>query len=376
MQNKEFIPVNIPLLDGKEREYINNAISTGWISSEGPYVQEFEEKLAKRVGRKYGIAVSSGTAALDVAVAALNLSYGDEVILPSHTIISCASAIVKAGAKPVLVDSDPMTWNMRVADVEKRINKNTKAIMVVHIFSLPVDMDPILELARKYDLKVIEDAAQMIGQTYKTRQCGSFGDISTFSFYPNKHITTGEGGMILTDSNELASRCKSLRNLCFQKKRFVHEEIGWNYRLTNLQAALGLAQLEKIDEHIKIKKRMGAAYKAALGNIEMLDLPPEDQSYAENIYWVFGLIIKDDATIDAEFFMNRLAEKNIGTRPFFWPMHMQPVFLNMGIFQGEKYPFAERMGRNGFYLPSGLGMSDSQQEMVIESVRRTAKEVR
>ena len=244
MQN--FIPVNEPLLDGNEKKYINECIDTGWISSEGPFVERFEKSFAEYNSRKYGIAVSNGTAALEIAVAALGLSVGDEVILPTFTIISCANAIIKAGAVPVPVDSCADTWNMNVDLIEEKITEKTKAIMAVHIYGLPVDMDPVLELAGKYNLKIIEDAAEAIGLDYKDRKCGSFGDVSTFSFYPNKHITTGEGGMILTDDEDVYGACREYRNLCFQpgKRRFVHEKIGWNYRITNIQAALGLAQLE------------------------------------------------------------------------------------------------------------------------------------
>jgi len=254
----DFIPVNEPLLDGNEKKYLLECIETGWISSEGPFVKRFEELFSRRVGRREGIAVANGSGALDIAVKALGVGPGDEVILPTFTIVSCAAAVVRCGATPVLVDADPRTWNMNIAQVAEKITAQTKAIMVVHIYGLPVDMNPVLELARNHGLKVIEDAAQMHGQTYHGKPCGSFGDISTFSFYPNKHVTTGEGGMLVCDDPELAERCRGLRNLCFQpKKRFVHEELGWNYRMTNLQAALGLAQLERLDEVVVRKRPWG-----------------------------------------------------------------------------------------------------------------------
>mgnify|MGYP006076975861 FL=1 len=242
------IPVNTPLLSGNELKYLTECIETGWISSEGPFIKQFEEKFAAYIGRQEGIAVSNGSGALDIAVQALKIGSGDEVIMPTFTIISPAQSVVTAGATPVLVDSDPITWNMDVAQIEQKITKKTKAILVVHIYGLPVDMDPILELCKKYGLYLIEDAAEVHGQTYNGKKCGSFGDISIFSFYPNKHITTGEGGMIMVDDPELAERCRKLRNLAFetQGRRFVHHELGWNYRMTNMQAALGLAQLEKI----------------------------------------------------------------------------------------------------------------------------------
>lgn len=382
LQSSNFLPVNEPLLDGNEKKYLNECIDTGWISSEGPFVKQFEEQLAKRVGRKYGIAVANGSVALDAAVVALGIGPGDEVIMPTFTIISCAAAVVRAGARPVLVDSDPMTWNMDVGklkikienEIERKGNKNLKAIMVVHIYGLPVDMDPILEIAEKYGLKIIEDAAEMHGQTYKGRPCGSFGDISTFSFYPNKHITTGEGGMIVTDDPELAEKCRSLRNLCFQpKRRFVHEELGWNFRMCNLQAALGLAQLERLDEFVVRKRRMGRKYTELLLNVEGLELPVEKTEYADNIYWVYGLLLKDDIPFDAEEAMRRLAEHGIGTRPFFWPMHEQPVFRKMGLFAGESYPLAERIARRGFYIPSGMALTDEQMERSATAVKEILK---
>lgn len=366
----DFIPVNEPLLDGNEKKYLLDCIDTGWISSEGPYVRQFEEKFAARVGRQHGIAVANGSGALDIAVHALQLGQGDEVILPAFTIISCAAAIVRAGATPVLVDADPLTCNMDTGLLEERITPRTKAIMVVHIYGLPVDMGPLLAIAHKFGLKIIEDAAEMHGQSYKGKPCGSFGDISTFSFYPNKHITTGEGGMLVCDDPELAERCRGLRNLCFQaKKRFVHEELGWNYRMTNLQAALGLAQLERLDEFVDRKRAMGQQYTMLMKDIDGVQLPLERTVYAENIYWVYSLLLDDSIPFDAEEAMKRFAAAGIGTRPFFWPMHEQPVFKKMGLFAGERFPVAERLARRGFYLPSGLALTGQQLERVAAAVR-------
>ncbi|MFH1644684.1 MAG: DegT/DnrJ/EryC1/StrS family aminotransferase [bacterium] len=365
-----FIPVNTPLLNGNEKKYLNECIDTCWISSDGPFVERFETEFAKKVGRKFGIAVCNGSVALDAAMLALNLPKDSEVIMPTFTIISCASAIIRAGLKPVLVDSDPVTWNVNVLDIEKLITQKTKAIMVVHIYGLPVDMDPILELAKKYNLKIIEDAAEMHGQTYKNKPCGSFGDISTFSFYPNKHITTGEGGMIVTDDEELAQRCRSLRNLCFKpERRFVHDDLGFNFRLTNLQAAVGLAQLEKLDEHVKRRREIGNFYNQEFKNLKTLQFPLKSTEYAENIYWVYGLVLNDTVDFDAKIAMQKLAEKGIGTRPFFWPMHEQPVFQRMGLFKNETYPVAEKLASRGFYIPSGLGLTDEQMEVVAKKVK-------
>jgi len=364
------IPVNEPLIGEREKEYILECLKTGWISSEGPFIKKFEEYFAKYIGKKYGITVSSGTAALEVAVKTLGLQEGNEIILPTFTIISCAQAIVKAGLKPVLVDCDYSNFNMLAEQVEQKITSKTKAIMVVHIYGLPVDMEPIIEIAKRYNLLIIEDAAEVIGQTYKGKLCGSFGDISVFSFYPNKHITTGEGGMILTDNEELANKCRYYRNLCFTfdpEKRFIHEDLGWNYRMTNLQAALGLAQLEKIEEHIEKKRWIGRLYNHLLSDLqESCYLPIEKLDYAENIYWVYTLVLKDSYPFTSREITKRLNERGVGTRPFFYPIHQQPVFRRMGLFANEKYPNAEKLYERGFYIPSGLGLTEEQIKKVSE----------
>jgi perosamine synthetase len=368
------IPVNTPLLSGNEKKYINEAIDSGWISSEGPFVKIFEEKFSNYIGRKNGVAVSNGSAALDIAVKAIDINKGDEVILPTFTIISPAFSIIRQGGIPVLVDSDPVTWGMDVTKIEEKITPKTKAILVVHIYGYPVDMDPVIELANKYKLKIIEDAAEMHGQTYKGKKCGSFGDISIFSFYPNKHITTGEGGMILTDNEELSEKCKQLRNLCFiPPKRFVHKDIGWNYRMTNLQAALGVAQLEQIEHFIKRKREIGSIYNGLLEKIETIDLMPKSVSYTDNIYWIYGIMIKSNQQKKAEDVMNALKNHNIGSRPFFYPMHLQPVFNKMGLFQNEKYPIAENLAKNGFYIPCGLGISNEEIYIVAQNLKKIFK---
>lgn len=361
-----FIPVNEPLLDGNEKKYLCECIDTGWISSEGPFVKEFEQKMSQTAGRKYGIAVTNGTTALEIAVQALGISQGDEVIMPTFTIISCAMAVTKVGAIPVLIDSDIETWNMKVSEIEQKITARTKAIMLVHLYGLPAEVDEILELANKYHLKVIEDAAEMHGQTYIGRPCGSFGDISIFSFYPNKHITTGEGGMIVTDNKDLAARCCYLRNLCFKNDvRYVHEEISDNYRFTNLQAAVGLAQLERLDEFIIRKRKMGKYYTEALKDVKGLRLPIEKTSYAENIYWVFGIVLEENISLTNREVVQRLAEEGIGSRTFFWCMHEQPVYINDGYFKEEKYKNAEYLARKGFYIPSGLALTEKQMDEVV-----------
>ncbi len=368
----EFISVSEPLLNGNEKRYLAECIDSGWISSEGPFVKDFERRFSSNVGREYGIAVSSGTAALEVAVAALGIGDGDEVIMPTFTIISCAAAVIRAGGVPVLVDCDPVTWNMDVSQIKSRITAKTKAIMAVHIYGLPVDMNPVLELAAKHNLFVIEDAAQAHSLYYKDTPCGSFGDVSIFSFYPNKLITTGEGGMVITDDEQIAERCQSLRNLCFQRdRRFVHEQLGWNYRMTNIQAALGVAQLERIEEFAIRKRQIGLQYTELLSDVECIALPAESTGYADNIYWIYGVVLNDDVAFDAAEAMSRLKELKIGTRPFFWPMHEQPVFNKMGLFENETHPVAQRLARRGFYIPSGLTLTDE----VIEYVAGSLKEV-
>lgn len=372
----EFIPVNEPVLNGNEKKYLNACIDTGWISSEGPFVTEFEQKMSKTVHRKYGIAVSNGTAALEVAVQALGISEGDEVIMPSFTIISCAMAVTKVGAVPVLVDSDFYTWNMNVDEIEARITSRTKAIMIVHLYGLPVEVNKILELAEKYNLRIIEDAAEMHGQTYNGAPCGSFGDISIFSFYPNKHITTGEGGMVVTDNEYLAERCRLLRNLCFQKDiRYVHEEISSNYRFTNLQAAVGLAQLERLEEFIDKKRQMGKYYTEQLRDIQNLILPIEHTDYADNIYWVFGVVLGKEVQTDNRTVQKLLMKEGIGTRTFFWCMHEQPVYQKQKLFINESYPKAEYLARKGFYIPSGLALTKEQMERVVIKLKRVMEQI-
>ena len=291
--------------------------------------------------------------------------------MPTFTIISCAIAVTKLGAIPVLVDSNIYTWNMNVDEIEAKITARTKAIIMVHLYGLPAEVDKILELAKKYNLKIIEDAAEMHGQTYYGKPCGSFGDISIFSFYPNKHITTGEGGMVVTDNEELAERCRLIRNLCFRKDvRYIHDEISDNYRFTNLQAAVGLAQLERLDEFVIKKREMGKYYTKNLKNIDGLILPIERTEYADNIYWVYGLVLQKDIQVDNKTVQKLLAEEGVASRTFFWCMHEQPVFQKKRLFQGETYSNAEYLARKGFYIPSGLAISRDQMDKVISGVQK------
>lgn len=328
--------------------------------------------MAHLCKRKHAFAVSNGSAALELAVKAIGIKQGDEVIMPTFTIISCALAVIRAGATPVYVDADPVTWNMKVGDIESLINRKTKAIMAVHIYGLTVDMDPLLEIAKKYKLKVIEDAAEVIGQTYKGKPCGSFGDISTFSFYPNKHITTGEGGMVLVNDEELSEKCKSLRNLCFGKKnRFVHEEYGWNFRMSNLQAAVGVAQLERLPRTIEKKREIGKIYHQHLHESKHFTLPLPKTDYCENIYWIFG-ILSNEENKNAKWWIGELLKEKIGTRPFFYPMHQQPCFETLTC---PKKPLknAERLSEKGFYLPSGITLTNDEANRVCESIVKIEK---
>ena len=372
------IPVNEPSLQERELEYVTECIRSGWISSSGRFITEFEEHWAAYCGRRYGVAVSSGTAALQVAVACLGLKPGDEVIMPTFTIISCALAVTYNGGVPVLVDSDPRTWCMDVSQLEAQITPRTSAIMPVHIYGHSADMEPILGLADKHGLVIIEDAAEAHGAEYLSgrntshpawRHCGSFGALSCFSFYANKLITTGEGGMVLTDDLPLAEKARSLRNLCFQpNRRFYHEEMGYNFRLTNLQAALGLAQLERMEKIVTRKRWMGQEYTRRLGNIQGLQLPVEEP-WARSVYWMYGVVLSEETGMDNMEFARRLAERGVETRPFFLGMHEQPVFHRQGLFTGENYPVAERLARQGLYLPSGLALTEEQLEQVCEAVR-------
>ena len=364
----EFIPVNTPLLKEREKELVMQCLDSGWISSEGPFVSEFEDKFSKRVNRKYGIACSSGTAALDIAMRSLNIGRGDEVIMPTFTIISCASAIFKTGAKIVLVDCDKYSWNMNIDKIINAINSKTKAILIVHIYGLPVDIEPIIDIARKKNIKIIEDAAEQIGGKYKGQPCGSFGDISTFSFYPNKHITTGEGGMVVTNDLQIAERSRSLRNLCFTaEERFVHHEIGWNYRMTNLQAALGIAQLERIDESLKKKLEIGKYYYQSLKENPLLQLPLNKIDYGDNIFWVYGIVLDPRLGL-AKDFIKKLKLNNIGSRPFFYPIHQQPVFKNLGLFKNDFHPNSEFIYQQGLYLPSGINLTKREIDIVSNVV--------
>ena len=363
------IPVNEPLIGERETTYVLDCMRSGWISSEGPYVARFEEAWARYCGVSHGVAMTSGTAALFAACDALRLRPGDEVIMPTFTIIGCAQAVIAAGATPVLVDSDPRTWCMDVAEVAARVTPRTRAIMAVHIYGHPVDMDPLRDLARRHGLAIIEDAAEAHGATYRGARTGSLGDIACFSFYANKILTTGEGGMVLTDDALLAERARSYRNMAFRpERRFYHTETGFNYRMTALQAAVGLAQVEDIEPRVRRKRQIGARYNELLAGVPMIATPAE-QPWATNVYWMYGIVLDETSGYDAAEFAQRLSRRGVTTRPFFLGMHEQPVLRERGLFAGEHYPVAERIAKYGLYLPSGLTLTDEQQQHVADAVR-------
>lgn len=377
MSDLAHIAVSEPSIGQDEIDAVNDALKSGWISSAGRYLAQFESAWAAYCNRAHGVSVTSGTTALELAVEALDLQPGDEVILPTFTIISCALAVIRAGATPVLVDADPMTWCMDSAQAAARITARTRAIMPVHIYGHPCDMDPLLDLADRHGLAIVEDAAEAHGAEYLSRRggsstwrrCGSFGTSSIFSFYANKLITTGEGGMILTDDDSVAARLRSMRNLAFRPdRRFYHTELGHQYRMTNVQAALGAPQVKRMSQLLERKRWIAEAYREGLADLNMLDLATEEP-WARSSYWMYGIVLRDDAKIDARELAGRLATRGVETRPFFLGMHEQPALLERGLFAGERYPVSERLSQRGLYLPSGLGLTEIQLARVCDAVQ-------
>ncbi|MDO8662407.1 MAG: DegT/DnrJ/EryC1/StrS family aminotransferase [Candidatus Omnitrophota bacterium] len=371
------ILVNDLFLEGNEKKYLEQCINTGWISSEGPFVRRFEEEFASFVGVRHGIAVCNGTAALETALFALGVKNGDEVIMPSFTIISCAIACIRLGVKPVLVDIEPETWTMDVSQIEAKISPRTKVIMPVHIYGHPVNMDGIFSLSAKYHLKVLEDFAEAQGAEYhseysggKWLKCGAMSDISATSFYANKIITTGEGGMVLTNNDESARRARSYRNLCFkEEKRFHHTELGYNFRMSNLQAAVGVAQLEQIERFIKIKVKLADYYRNKLSQIKGIRFMPA-KPCAKSIYWVYAVELDPRLKVEAEVVMAKLKKHGVGTRPFFKGLHAQPALNDLSLFVNEKYPCTDFAADYGFYLPSGLKLTESQVDIVVDTLKK------
>jgi perosamine synthetase len=367
------IPVCEPFMTGNELNYVTDCIKTNWISSKGQYIDNFETGFANYCGCQYGISVTNGTTALHLALVALGIGPGDEVIIPTFTMIATAFAVAYVGAKPVLVDADPVTWNMDVNQIEAKITARTKAILPVHIYGHPCEMDEIMAIATKHNLYVIEDAAEAHGAEYKGKRVGGFGQANCFSFYANKIITTGEGGMVVTNDALIAERARSFKDLAHSKnKRFLHTDIAYNYRMTNLQAAVGLAQFEKIEEYIDRRRSHAYLYNSILENVAGIHLPPE-KAYVKNVYWMYAILVEDEFGINRDELMKRLKDRGIETRDFFIPVHRQPAFLKMGLFQGKSYLVADKISQQGLYLPSGSGLKDEQiQEIcrVMIQIRR------
>ena len=366
------IPVCEPALDGNELAYVTDAVRSGWISSGGEYLKRFEDGFAAYVGVPHGIGTTSGTTALHLALAALGVGPGDEVIIPDFTMIASAFAVCYCGAMPVFVDADPETWNMDVAQVAARIGPRTKAIMAVHIYGHPTDMDPLLALAKERGIAVLEDAAEAHGAAYKGRRCGSLADLAAFSFYANKAITSGEGGMVVTGDAALAEACRDLRNLSFPRsggRVYLHDRIGFNYRMSNLQGAIGLAQLERIDTYVAARRAHAARYDERLAAVPAAQRPVE-RPWATNSYWMYGIVVRENAPIGRDELATRLAADGIETRPFFQPMHVQPALLRYGVDGTGEYPVAARLAAGGLYLPSGSDLADEQIDRVCERIAR------
>jgi len=368
---RRIIPVCEPTLAGNELKYVTQAVETNWISSAGSFIRDFEARFADYCGVKYGIACANGTVAMHLAIATLGLQPGDEVIIPTFTMIATINAVTYCGATPVLVDMEPDYWQMDIASVEAAITPRTKAIVPVHIYGHPTDMDPLRDLAQKHGIVIIEDAAESHGAEYKGKRTGGLGDAAGFSFYGNKIITTGEGGMVTTDNREIARLAWNLRDHAFSHERhFWHKYVGFNYRMTNLQAAVGLAQAEQLDSFVDARRRNAHAYTARLADIPGIRTPREAE-WARNVYWMYGIMVDE-----AEYGMNRdqlrkvLADHGIETRTFFIPMHVQPIYYQQ--FKGQRFPVAEDLCRRGFYLPSASSLTIGEIEY-ITSVIREAK---
>ncbi len=365
------IPVCEPILGGKEKKYVLEALNKNEISGAfGKYISLFESQFSKFCGAKFGITTTSGTTALHLALASMGIKKNDEVILSAFTNIATAYAVIYCGAKPVVVDSETATWNIDVNKIEEKITKNTKAIMPVHIYGHPVNMKPIIDIANKYNLRIVEDCAEAHGAEYLGKKVGSLGDMGCFSFYANKIVTTGEGGMIVTDNKKFAERAKLLRNLAFSKKRrFLHYHVGFNYRMTNVQAAIGLAQVEKIDLIIEKKRAIAKMYNSLLSGIDGITLPVE-MGYAKNVYWMYCILVDGCKTgVGRDVLMHHLHKKGIETRGFFIPMNKQPAFTKMGYFKNERCLVAEELSKKGLYLPSSINLEEKKIKFIVNSIK-------
>lgn len=368
----KIIPVCEPTLGGSEIKYVLDCLESNWISSAGKYIPIFEEKFAAECGCKYGAACANGTVALHLALAALGLEPGDEVILPTFTMIATINAVVYTGATPVLIDSEPHTWNMDVEQLADKITPKTKAIVPVHTYGHPVDMDPVMDLAGKHGIFVLEDAAEAHGAEYKGRRAGGLGHAGAFSFYANKIITTGEGGMITTNDAQLAALTQNLRDHAFSSERhFWHKYLGYNYRMTNLQAAVGLAQTEQMNQFVEDRRRNAALYTELLSDIPGIVTPPEAE-WAKNVFWMYSLLVEDEFGMTRDQLRAYLARRGIETRTFFIPMHLQPIYYES--FKGQRYPVAEMLCQRGFYLPSASSLTARQIRYITDIVREAHEE--
>ena len=367
-------PVSKPYITKKNVSSVAKVIKNNWISSDGPEVKKFENQFSKVFQRKYSIAVSSGTAALEIAIKCLNLKKNDEVIIPNFTIISNALAVIKQNLIPVPVDCNLSNWNIDLNDLKKKITKKTRAIIITHIYSFSNDMDEILKILKNKKIHIIEDAAEVIGLKYKNRMCGSFGDISTFSFYANKQITTGEGGMISTNNRKIYDKCKSLRNLCFGiKNRFNHNDIGWNYRMTNIQAALGLSQLKDLNKIVQKKMLIGKEYYNRLKLNKNIQILPPKINYSKNIYWVVGIVIKNKI-MTSENLARKLLKFGISSRPFFYPMNKQYILKKMKVFNStNSYPNSSYLSKYGLYLPSYFALKNKEIKYISDVINNLLK---
>ena len=367
-----FIPVCEPTLGGNEQKYVMECLESNWISSAGKYIPMFEETFAAACGCKYGTACANGTVALHLGLAAAGLGPGDEVIIPTFTMIATINAVAYTGATPVLVDSEPCTWNMDVDLVADKITPKTKMIMPVHTYGHPVDMDPLIELADKHGIFVMEDAAEAHGAEYKGRQAGSLGHAAGFSFYANKIITTGEGGMITTNDEALAKLTHNLRDHAFSHERhFWHKYMGFNYRMTNLQAAVGLAQTEQMDHFITRRRQNAALYNDLLKDIPGIVLPPE-ASNIKNVFWMYSVLVEDEFGLNRDALRAYLAKRGIETRTFFIPMHLQPIYYEA--FKGQRFPVAEMLCQRGFYLPSASSLTPGQIRYISSVIKQAQAE--
>ena len=365
----KMIPIAEPCIGEEELNNVIEAVKSGWISSKGEFIINFEKNFAKYCNVDYGIAVSNGTVALHLALAALGIKKGDEVIVPTLTFIATANAVRYCNAKPVFVDSRLDYWCIDPEKIEEKITDNTKAIIPVHLYGHPCDMEAINDIAQDHNLYVIEDAAEAHGAEYKGKKVGSLGDISCFSFYGNKIITTGEGGMCLTDNEELTEKMRILRDHGMNpNKRYWYDVMGFNYRMTNLQAAVGVAQTEKLDKFIEKKREIAKIYNSGLKDIDGITLPPE-MEWVKNVYWMYSILIETGFGTNRDQLIQLLGKKGIETRPFFYPVHIQPQYRKYG----GAFPIAEGLSKEGINLPSGVTLKKSGVKYIVDTIASISK---